>query len=1191
MHPLNPLTLNLHGQILIEASAGTGKTYTIALLFLRLLLEKGLSVDEILVVTFTRAATEELRGRIRQRIRDALDVLEGQGPDDPLLRELLDRSVEAVGPDRAAVLLGDALTRMDEAAIYTIHGFCRLMLQEHAFESGAPFAMEFLETEQVLRRRIIEDFWRLRFYPASEEEAAWVASLWETPESLLAGLGGHLGRKDVECIPAVSEAEVVRQTQEAAALFAEVRSRWQQHGEEITALLRENKRLSRNNSTGYGLTRLDTAIDTLENFLAAEHMPWSAAKELDLFTAVKVWSCLKKKSKEEPPDHPFFALFEAFHQAHQQLNQDRRVLVLLTARSYLQSELVRRKQEQDQLSFDDLLTRLEAALQGEGGKRLARRIGRRFPVILVDEFQDTDPLQYRIFAAVHKTHKTMQEGKERSDLNERPGLFLIGDPKQAIYSFRGADIFTYIQARQDTLPENRLTMTTNYRSAAAMVKAVNRIFSHAAPFLFSKDEIDFPVVQAAGLADSTPLLQDKPPAALTCLLLPDDNKGKPLAKGTAEELAARFCAHEIADLLAAGQSGRAHIGDQPLCAGYIAVLVRTHAEADLIRKELSVLSITSVAFSQDSVFAGKEARQLLTLMTALNDLSDSALIRTALSTDLFGYTAEKIEHLRLDEQAWEEVMQQMADYQRIWHIQGVIPMLQKLLKDQQTVSRLCALPGGERMLTNFLHLAELLQEESRQRKGADALLRRFSDQIHSPEKNAENQQLRLESDEDLVQIVTIHKSKGMEYPVVFLPFLWAARPCSPDRPLAFHRPEQPDRLCIDFRTGREESDEHFRLAEKERLAEDLRLLYVALTRARYCCFFCWGRINKMEESALCYLLHGGMSSPEQLAADLRQAGNGAEEMAVKPFPERFVRPDLSRAAAGVSLSAKPFTGRIDSRWQLFSYSGLTALHRSDTGLQPERPDYDEEAGRDTVEEPEMPEPDAFSFPKGAAAGTCLHAILEHISFHDPNGHEAVISAQLARAGFAATWQPVVSSWMQAVLHTGLQVGEGQVFSLSELEDTARVNEMAFYFPLVSMQAGKFNRVMRGFSYAPLPEQSGVLEGLMVGFIDLVFRCNGRYYLADYKSNYLGSRPEAYQQDQLRAAMLEHRYDLQYLIYTLALHRFLQQRIRNYDYAEHFGGVLYLFLRGMHPDHEPGTGVFSARPPFALIDALNRVVKN
>ena len=315
MQPLEPLNLTLQGQILIEASAGTGKTYTIELLFLRLLLERDLSVDQILVVTFTRAATEELRGRVRQRIRDALDVLENRGPDDELLQELI---AGLEDPDRAIILLSDALTRMDEAAIFTIHGFCQRMLQEHAFESGAPFEMEFLETEQLLRSRIIEDFWRLRFYNCPEEEAAWAASLWKSPQKLLESLGVHLTRPGVECVPVIDDEELVRQMDELLPVYAEVQTMWQACGQEVADLLRENKRLSRDKSKGYGLDRLESALEDMERFVGTTEMPWLMPKLLELFTSSKINGSLKKTGKAEPPVHQFFDNFDRFFQAHQE---------------------------------------------------------------------------------------------------------------------------------------------------------------------------------------------------------------------------------------------------------------------------------------------------------------------------------------------------------------------------------------------------------------------------------------------------------------------------------------------------------------------------------------------------------------------------------------------------------------------------------------------------------------------------------------------------------------------------------------------------------------------------------------------------------------------------------------------------------------------------------------------------------
>ena len=1159
MQPLEPLSLPLRGRILLEASAGTGKTYTIALLFLRLLLERELSVDEILVVTFTRAATEELRGRVRQRIREALDTLQGNGPDDLILQKLMART-QAANPGRAAILLADALTRMDEAAIYTIHGFCRRMLQEHAFESGAPFGLEFLENEMLLRTRIMEDFWRSRFYAAPPEEALWATSLWATPQDLYNNLGGHLSRPDILCVPVIHDDELAEMGRLLLPLFNEIQAVWREQRSTIISLLRGNKRLSRNNTSGYGDKRLDPAIATMDEFTAAKTMPWLLPALLDLFALKHINSSLLK-NKHDPPEHRFFHLMDDFRSKHRQMTRGRKIALLLAAREYLRTELKRRKQEQAKLYFDDLLLAMAAALKGRRFKKLAQGINTRFPAILIDEFQDTDPLQYRIFSRIHKA-------------DPAAGLFLIGDPKQAIYGFRGADIFTYLMAGRETPPDNRFTMTTNYRSTAPMVAAVNRLFDIDNPFLLARDAIPFTPVRAARSTDQgllTRKVEIIPP--LTCLLLPEQKTGKPLAKDKAAKQAARFCALEIKALLSGGKEGTTDIHGKAPAGGDIGILVRTHREAETIRAALGRIGLASVYQSESTIFASPEAGQMQTLLSALLNPTEPGLARTLLATDLFGYTGEQLEQLRHDELRWEEILTTLSHYQQMGQQKGILPMFQTLLTEQQVVRRLLANPGGERTLTNFLHLAELLQEASHRLSGIEELLRRLTDLMQRPEEQGDSSQLRLESDENLIKIVTIHKAKGLEYPLVFLPFLWSARPCNPKEPFSFHHPDQPELLCIDLGSG---SDENFFLAEQERLAADLRLLYVALTRARSSCFFCWGRISKMNESALCFLLHREtVPDRKTLLTDLAELHSAQAPVAIKTWPDESSPPPLPPEPDTTRLAAVRFTGTIDTGWQIFSYSRLTA----DNDPQPERPDYDRSPGA-VAQRPGL---DVFAFPKGAAAGTCLHAVLENISFTDSAGHGTIVADQLARAGFEERWQDVVTAWMSAVLATELEPG----FSLARLNKRNRINEMAFTFPLSKMRISRFNRALGDHGIAPLPRRQDSLRGLMVGFIDLVFRWKDRYYIADYKSNFLGDTVADYTPPGLKRAMFDHRYDLQYLIYTLALHRFLRSRIRDYDYERYFGGIYYLFLRGMDPNHPPKTGVFAARPPLDLINRLDR----
>ena len=1176
MQTFDPLAFPLTGQQLIEASAGTGKTYSIALLYLRLILERRLEVDAILVVTFTVSATEELRGRIRTRLREALDVLEGRSVpgDDPALTRLL-AGIE----DRrqTATLLIDALTRMDEAAIYTIHGFCQRMLQDHAFESGSPFEAELLENEQPLRQQIIEDFWRRRFYPVSPAEAAWAAKQWGDPAGLLRVLHPLPARAEMAWVPDPAADDPARRRREAEDRFQAVQQAWPRYRAEVADILAHDPCLKRDKNKSYGRERVHLALTGMDTLAAAGEMAWELPDCVSLLAA-SVMAGLLKGKKILPP-LPFFQLFDAFYLAHGVFLRASRVRVLLDAWDFIRSELERRKRDQARMSFDDLLSGLDRALAGSGGGALVRRIRNRFAVALVDEFQDTDPLQYRIFRRIF-------------GLDPAAGLFMIGDPKQAVYSFRGADIFTYIQAKKDTPAAGHHTMSTNYRATGAMVQAVNRLFAGRDSFIFAGD-IPFAPVQAGGRADEKPLLLDGAPAPpLTALVLPAAQlaaAGKEtIAKDRAEGTAAAWCAAEIARLLAMGRRQAATIGDEPLGARDLAVLVRTHHEAAVMRQALRERDIASVYYSQDSVLATDEARQMQEVLAALLAPGDEPQVCNALVTDLFGLDGRELDQLARHELEWARLLGTMRNYQETWQQRGPNVMFLTLVAERRVVRRLLARPDGERRLTNFLHLAELLQEAAEQQPGMDGLLRWLQDQIANPAPEAASQQLRLESDENLVRIVTIHKAKGLEYPVVFLPFAWNCRPVRRDAVFTFHDPKADFRFTVDLGS---ENNEYYRLAEQERLAEDLRLLYVAVTRARYCCYWCWGRISGMDNTALAWLLHrrDAKTVPvlkslgeKRIREDITNLNNAGRLVNCPPWPDSSAAPAAVPATGhdGTGLAVKVFHGSIDREWRITSYSQLA----SSPGPQPRQAGENLDLA-DTAPLAEEPL-SVFNFPRGPAAGTCLHGLLEQLDFPRAGGGEMrdLVQDSLQRFGFDRLWTPVVCRWLTDILDTRLAPDSD--FCLRRLPGDDRLTEMAFYFSLTGLDLDRFNRVLTAFAIRPLEFPAPRLHGLMKGFIDLVFRFQGRFFLADYKSNYLGSGLPAYRPEQLAGAMAEHRYDLQYLIYTVALHRYLGRRLNGYDYDAHCGGAYYLFLRGLDPAAGPASGIYFTRPPRELIEQLD-----
>ncbi len=1158
MQILDPLDIPLQGRRLIEASAGTGKTYSIVLFYLRLLLEQQLGVDRILVVTFTTAATEELRHRIRTRLREALDILEGRANGDPLLAALLEKS--AGDPARAARLLADALTCMDEAAIHTIHGFCQRMLQDHAFESGVPFAIEFLESEGPLRRQIIEDFWRRRFYDVPAAEAAWAEATWHDPAGLLKALEGPLLNRTAEPAVRIDTHALAGLRHRVERLLEQVRERWPAAREPVRRILEEDPCLRRAKNN-YRPDRVAAILAAMDRFAAENGMVWELPGGLPLLARSVMALHLKRNCR--PADHPFFDLFDDLYSSLERLLADSRVDVLLAAREFLLAELDRRKAEQEKMYFDDLLLRLRQVLsRPDHGDRLAEQIRNRFPAALVDEFQDTDPIQYRIFATIYPP-------------DQGGCLLMIGDPKQAIYSFRGADIFTYIRARRDTPAGACYTMATNHRSSKAMVQAVNRLFAAPASFVFA-DDIPFAPVNVSSRTPVPLLLDGEEPLPLQCLYLAPElaaRPGKPIARDRALDASAGICAGEIARLLARAGKGRALLGDRSLRAADIAILVRTHREADRMRQALAGQGISSVYSSRQSVFSSQEALEMQRLLAVMVRPADEALVRGLLAGELIGCNGNDLERLQEDELAMETLLAGLRDARQVLTTQGFLPMFQTLLVGHGLVRRLSAQPAGERKLTNYLHLAELLQQAWEGATGPDGLLRWLNQQINDPDQDADSQQLRLESDENLVRIVTIHKAKGLEYPVVFLPCPWSGRTVDGTRPFAFHRPHD---LQLMADPGSDDPGNLQRAAE-ELLAEELRIFYVAVTRARNCCYFCWGRVSGMENAAPAWLLHRHGGNSIDVTGDQNLQEDLLALNSTGPLIELLHRQEEAPPATGQASVQAPepqprrFTGRIDTGWRISSYSQLAADHESGTGRIPA-----EETVLST-------RPSPFTFPRGAAAGTCLHAILEELEFSSrPGNLEQVTQHHLARAGMDPDWLPVVCSWMDNILDTDLGGG----MRLRLLADSDRRPELEFHFSLADLDLDRFNRVTARFGIRPVPRERGPLRGLMKGFIDLVFRYRGRYYLADYKSNYLGASAADYAPERLGAAMVEHHYDLQCVIYTLALHRFLKRRISNYTYDRSFGGALYLFLRGMHPDHPPGTGIWQVRPPLALIHALD-----
>ena len=1185
VHTLDPFTFPLHGSRLIEASAGTGKTYTIASLYLRIVLGHGdeqlkhsqpLTVDQILVVTFTEAATGELRDRIRSRIHEArLAFIEGCS-EDPLIQRLMD---ELDQHEHRIQLLLAAEQQMDEAAIFTIHGFCQRMLKQHAFESGTLFSSELVSDIEHMLQTSVADFWRQKLYPLDKPLASMVRKLWKTPDDLLREVRGWLGLHgltiDSENLP--DSLESFRS--ECLLPWLELKQQWRDDAENINDLL-QNCGLASNRKPLKKLGLMNAFIQS------DELMPNLGGDGWELYGTTILEKSLKKDCTL--PQHDIFNRIETQLESGTDILQILKAVILKEALFQIKEQLTQLKARKHQLSFDDLLSNLALALNADATGHLASAIRDQFRIAMIDEFQDTDPQQYSIFSHIYIDN-------DDADV----GLFMIGDPKQAIYAFRGADIFTYMQARHQV--SAHYTLGTNWRSTTAMIDSVNQVFQHSSsPFIYD-DDIAFDPVKPSPFAGRKQLLDHGQPVPAMRFWLLEDDEGGTLGSTAYVDQMTDATALEINRLLSAADQNQCVIqkddSASPIQPGDIAVLVRTGHQGQKVRDALIKQGIPSIYLSNsDSVFTCQEAIDLQRILYACLSPTDERSLKAALATELLNLDATSLDALNRDEQAWESAVEEFSDYQNIWQQRGVLPMIRSMLYRRGVTEQLLATEFGDRRVSDLLHVGELLSVASQSLESPHALLRWLGEQIESPNSNADDQQLHLESERNLVKIVTIHKSKGLEYNVVFLPFICSHRPA--ESPL-FHE-ENSGKAILELTSSKETMEK----ADKERLAEDLRLLYVALTRSVHCCYLGMaplkaGRsksdITDLDSSAIGYLLNGGeaISAPE-LHEKLKALADKAAHIIITEPPCEPLPKYLPPEEAQPELAARPFSAQIEKDWWVTSYSALSkSSHGGHKQVIPdaslETPGHDMEVAEEENNEP-VDEFNLFQFPKGARPGTFMHSLFEDIDMNLARSGSITefVTERLIKEGFEEHWTPAIENMLLNCLNAKL---DGQNMRLIDLSEKARRVEMEFYLPITQLNARSLNQLIA--QHDSLSAQAGELDfmqvkGMLKGFIDLTFEYQGRWYVLDYKSNWLGDSTDHYSRDNMAQVMIEHRYDLQYQLYSLALHRLLKQRVPDYEYEQHFGGVIYLFLRGVQPDDPERHGIYDHRPQKEFIEALDQL---
>lgn len=1218
---LDPYRIPLTGNSLIEASAGTGKTYNITLLYIRLILgldaiQDALPIRNILVVTFTKAATAELRDRIRKRLIEMHALLNESDQiteRDAALVKMLEL-IDYYQMDRVLCrdLLSNAIAQIEQASIFTIHSFCQRVLGQNAFLAKMPFDVELSTDLSELLEQAAINFWRQECYFFEEPLARLVHHYYRSPEYMIKLLGGYLQKPYLKhrIEEADNEITIDSTAEKLMGAIESCKTLWKMHRTEFADTISQPEL----NQTKYKASAVPNYLEQMDDWADSTHLGFPECVEKFTEKYFKT-GITKKNPLPDPP--PVFSQFEALVD---RITVDQTAIELRLkyfAVRKIDSYLIQLKEQNQVMGFDDLLYFCYHALDSDQGE-FAATLRAQFPVALIDEFQDTDALQYEIFSRIYPPEISELE---REHENSKIGLIMIGDPKQAIYRFRGADIHAYLEAKAKT--PHIYTLNENYRASRMVCEGINILFEQVThPFIES--QIPFLPISVPDHAQFMHLLVDQIPQK-GLIFHHADTQGS-VTKKDSDQYLAEIAACQIYHVLEGSRQQRIQLQNQiqtrSINQNDITILVKHGGHARLMKLALQGYGIETVYFSEKStIFQQKIAHSFYLILNAIHNPKAIDILKQALATPLFGLTTPQLLSILHDEGALEQQIFQFIEFATLWKNQGVLALTHHLLTAKHAYgsikSRLLAQENGQRDLTDILHLAELLQVEGRALPTTEALLSWFYTHIENPpDAFEESQQLRLERETNTVRIYTYHKAKGLEFPIVFIPF--ALHVYTPQTRYDVYDAVLKKRV-LDFNQDKEQAADDW-------LKEELRLLYVAMTRAVYQCHLGIYDIkpSKKDEPLKAAALHHLLGCHTELTLTnacerLIATHSDVISLMCHSIDSALQSNDLNDPVSHevpLERVAKVFKRKVDQSWQFTSYSHLTRQHYPEKKPVPQTnvlafeqmeqfefetnqndvPDYLMNPEDVLISTPQMaldPIISArFDFPKGPKAGVFLHQILEKIQLEtladkQPNNilENQLIQSQLLDA--PELWRESVQVWLHDILITPLDPHNS--LCLSALELSKKLIELEFIFPINHpIRANVLATLIE--RYYPHPDHATTfhfesVQGMLKGFVDLVCEWQGKFYVIDYKSNYLGDTFKNYEVNALYTDVKAHQYELQFLIYTIALHRYLTQMMPEYDYECDFGGVYYLYLRGMNGKNND-TGVYFTKPDVTLIKALD-----
>ncbi|CAL4324495.1 RecBCD enzyme subunit RecB [Buchnera aphidicola (Eriosoma grossulariae)] len=1160
--PINVFNFNFNQNTLIEASAGTGKTFTIVILYLRLLLglvninhvSSKLSIEKILIVTFTQTAKEEIKDRIKKYIHDLKIACIEKNTKIFILQKIMK---EIKNFKKAIMILSQAEKKIDLAAIYTIHGFCHKILKTHYFYSKLLIHDHFIENNYKIYLKATNIFWKKHCHLLPYEISKIIYQEWLNEEKLLKIIYPLFKFSSIKLNTNIlKNTNIILFHKNLIIKIKKFKILWLKNIIQINNFFHNLKI----NLYIYNKTNLNRWINIINKWSNNSTENYIVPSVLNYFNYITIKTNILNKNEKIPI---FFKKIQYFLK----INFSIKEIIIVNALQKIPEIIQKEKNKKLFYEHNDLIIFLNKFLKN---KNIINNIQKQYPIAFIDEFQDTNLEQYKIFKTIYHQSK-------------KSNLVIIGDPKQAIYSFQGADIFAYIKAKNET--KKHYYLTTNFRSSKNMVLSVNMLFSRMNnPFIFNQILFQ-PLLSNTENQNINFTINGLLQPALNLVIEPTINKKK------YPYWTARQCAVNIFNWINYSKTNlsniQIHKKIHKVTEEDIVILVRNKNESKIIQLELDKININSIYISnKNCIYDIPEAIEILYILISLLDLRNEQAFINAFSTSIMQKTIQEIKNVQYIHKYRSIWIKKFYIYLSIWNKNGIYAMLKKITEEQKTSLTQKCLKKTKSTINNILHIGELLQTKEIENVDKYNLIQWFKKKIKNKKEIISKEEiLRHHNIKNAIKIINIHASKGLEFFIVWIPF--AINYIKSQYPI-YH--DQNHNLIYDLKN----KNNSIKNAEKERIAEDIRLLYVAITRSIvHCCIGIETSKIKIKKntnttdihcSAIGYILQLGKKLNKQQFDTI--INNLKKETWIKiTTKEQYLQKQYKNNHININNHIPEKKYNINKIWTITNYTQLKKENEIILNTKNQNI-IDIKFKKNKILKNDLY--NNHNFIKGSLSGQLLHNILKKTNFSE-NMQSETICKQLKKYNFNINLEPLLSSWIYNIFHTIL---DNKNFSLSHLKKNEYIKELEFLLPIQkTLNSSQLNYITK--KNDPISIASPNLtfnnkKGMINGFIDLIFYLNKKYYILDYKSNWLGENNKYYSSLNIKNEMIKHRYDLQYQIYSIALHRYLKQRIKNYTFKNYFGGIFYFFIRAADGSNK-NNGIFYQAIPKNLIQKLNQII--